>query len=63
RATKAHTGVYLAARIATCLREHGIQDKVLAFTADNASNNDTLVKELGRLLPAFKGAKGRVRCF
>jgi hypothetical protein len=29
RANKAHTGVYLAARIAECLRDYGIQDKVI----------------------------------
>jgi hypothetical protein len=28
RATKAHTGAYLAARIAECLRGYGIQNKV-----------------------------------
>jgi hypothetical protein len=37
--------------------------KILAFTADNASNNDTLVEELSVLLPKFKGAQARVRCF
>lgn len=30
---------------------------------DNASNNDTLVSELSILLPNFKGARVRVRCF
>ena len=28
RATQAHTGAYLAARLAECLREFGIQNKV-----------------------------------
>ena len=81
RATKAHTGAYLADRIAECLREFGIEKKVwtlvpnsvlkltccipkvLAFTADNASNNDTLVDELLTLIPSFGGSDYRVRCF
>jgi hypothetical protein len=37
--------------------------KVLTFTADNASNNDTLVEELSVLIPSFGGAEYRVRCF
>jgi hypothetical protein len=37
--------------------------KVLAFTADNASNNNTLVDELGQLLDGFGGSPARVRCF
>jgi hypothetical protein len=28
RATKAHTGAYLAARIAECVRDYGIENKV-----------------------------------
>ncbi|KAF4610855.1 hypothetical protein D9613_006637 [Agrocybe pediades] len=63
KATKAHTGVYLAARIAECLREYKIQDKIMGFTADNAANNDTLVRELSVIVPSFPGKKTRVRCF
>jgi len=37
--------------------------KVLTFTADNASNNDTLVDELSNLIPTFGGKEYRVRCF
>jgi len=37
--------------------------KVLTFTADNASNNDTLVDELSDLIPSFGGREYRVRCF
>ncbi|KAF4617981.1 hypothetical protein D9613_012955 [Agrocybe pediades] len=59
KATKAHAGVYLAARIAECLREYKIQDKIMGFTADNASNNDTLVQELSVILPSFPGKKTR----
>jgi p-aminobenzoyl-glutamate transporter AbgT len=32
RVTKAHIGEYLAAQIAECLREYGVQDKVLVPT-------------------------------
>lgn len=37
--------------------------KVLTFTADNASNNDTLVEELSDLLLSFGGKEYCVRCF
>ncbi len=37
--------------------------KVLAFTADNASKNDTLVNELSVLIPPFGGSDYCVRCF
>ena len=37
--------------------------KVMTFTADNASNNNTLVDELSVLIPTFGGAKYHVRCF
>ena len=79
RASKAHTGTYLAARIVECLHEYGIQQKVrrsyttviksltipqiLSLVCDNASNNDTMVKELEVLLPSFKGQRMHVRCF
>jgi len=35
----------------------------MTFTADNASNNDTLVDELSILIPSFGGRQYRVRCF
>ena len=83
RASKGHTGSYLAARISETLHEFGIQDKVsdiscattakevklttssqiLAITLDNTSNNNTLIAELGDLLPGFQGSLTRVRCF
>jgi hypothetical protein len=37
--------------------------KVLTFTADNASNNDTLVDELSVQIPSFGGSDSRIRCF
>lgn len=33
------------------------------FVADNASNNNTLVDELGKLLDGFQGSLMQVRCF
>ncbi len=33
------------------------------MTCDNASNNDTMIDELARVLPSFAGAPNRVRCF
>ncbi|KAJ3519443.1 hypothetical protein NMY22_g13198 [Coprinellus aureogranulatus] len=62
RLTKAHTGEYLASKLAECLQDFKIDDRVLGFTGDNASNNDTLVSELEVLLPAFRGDVHRVRC-
>ena len=78
RATKAHTGIYLAGRISECLHDFGIQNKVcysfrnerlltsyqiLALTLDNASNNNTLVEELTDLLEGYQGSSTRIRCF
>jgi len=37
--------------------------QILGLVCDNASNNDAMVKELGVLLPSFKGQSTRVRCF
>ncbi|KAF7372265.1 Zinc finger BED domain-containing protein 4 [Mycena venus] len=63
KASKSHTGIYLASRIAECLCEYGIQDKILAVVEDKASNNDTMISELADLIPSFSGNKTRVRCF
>ncbi|KAJ3537168.1 hypothetical protein NMY22_g5713 [Coprinellus aureogranulatus] len=60
--TKAHTGCYLAMRLAQTIQEFRLGDKVLGFTGDNGSNNDTLVDELSDLIPSFPGASHRVRC-
>ena len=56
-ASKAHTGVYLAARVAELLMKYGIQDKLMALVCNNASNNNTMIRELECLLPNFDGAK------
>ncbi|THH18573.1 hypothetical protein EUX98_g8934, partial [Antrodiella citrinella] len=60
--TSSHTGSYLAKRLAECLREYGIEKKILGITADNASNNDTLISELESLGGA-NSSHTRVRCF
>lgn len=41
-----HTGENLCAILLNVLQEHQIQDRILAITADNASNNDTLFTAL-----------------
>jgi hypothetical protein len=37
--------------------------KIFTFTADNASNNDTLVNELSNLIPTFEGQQYQICCF
>jgi hypothetical protein len=37
--------------------------KILGVTADNASNNDTMIKQLSRHLLDFPGASNQTRCF
>ena len=37
--------------------------QILAITTDNASNNNTLIDELGDLLDGFQGSLTRVQCF
>jgi hypothetical protein len=36
---------------------------MLSITADNASNNDTMIDELSKLLRDFPGEANRTRCF
>lgn len=45
-----HTGVRLAAHVLNVLKEYHIHDRILAVTADNASNNQTLLTTLSELL-------------
>ncbi|KAF8758656.1 hypothetical protein RHS01_02406 [Rhizoctonia solani] len=47
RLTSAHTGAYLAEKIASCLQRYGLENCILAACLDNASNNLTLVQNLG----------------
>jgi hypothetical protein len=37
--------------------------KILSITCDNASNNDTMVKELANLIDEFPGPANQTRCF
>jgi hypothetical protein len=43
---RAHTGQHLAEIVKRVLEKHGLQDRLLAITTDNASNNGTLCQEL-----------------
>jgi hypothetical protein len=45
------------------LRLFGIDDKILAVTADNASSNDTMVENMALDLLVFPGKEHFVRCF
>ncbi|GJE85026.1 hAT transposon family protein [Phanerochaete sordida] len=58
-----HTGVYLSQQLTTCLKAYGIEDKILGITADNASNNNTLVADLETSLSGINSRQTRVRCF
>ncbi|KAF5340737.1 hypothetical protein D9611_007370 [Ephemerocybe angulata] len=51
------------AHVADLLRDWGIDKKLLGFTSNNASNNDTLVTELATLILTFRGSVHHVRCF
>ncbi|KAL1940908.1 hypothetical protein VTO73DRAFT_7544 [Trametes versicolor] len=62
RLDSAHTGAYLAEKMAQCLIEYGIEKKVLAVTCDNAENNSTMMTKLEAILPTIRGSKVRVRC-
>lgn len=41
-----HSGINLSAVLMDLLQQHGIADRVLAITTDNASNNNTLVSSI-----------------
>ncbi|PPQ81292.1 hypothetical protein CVT26_015194 [Gymnopilus dilepis] len=60
---KSHTGVNLASAFSDILKSFGIDEKILSITADNASNNDTMVDELADILDDFPGAANQTRCF
>jgi hypothetical protein len=61
-----HSGKSLANLVAQTLREYEVHDRLLALTADNASNNDTLRKELARELlkdgVTWNKDAGTIRC-
>lgn len=39
------------------------KDQILSVTADNASNNDVMISELGDIMAEFPGAANQTRCF
>lgn len=59
---ESHTGVALATATQNMLTRFGIQDKILALNADNASANDRQTAELDRLQNAFNEIN-QLRCF
>ncbi|KEP46693.1 hypothetical protein V565_185620 [Rhizoctonia solani 123E] len=62
RLSSAHTGAYLAEKIASCLQRYGLENRVLAACLDNASNNSTLVQNLEQLVPHLNGPRSYVHC-
>ncbi|EUC65081.1 hypothetical protein RSOL_496520, partial [Rhizoctonia solani AG-3 Rhs1AP] len=63
----AHAGTVLAQHIFAVLKEYDIVHKVGSITLDNASNNNTMMEELTRLIRAegydFDKEGNRIRCF
>lgn len=39
-----HTGAYLSETVIQIFQRHGIADRVLSITTDNASNNNTMIQ-------------------
>lgn len=60
---KSHTGCYLCDSLVSCLRDFGIENKILGVVCDNASNNNTLVSHLELELCGQNGTRTRIRCF
>jgi hypothetical protein len=59
---ESHTGATLAREFQDMLVRFGIENKILSFTADNASPNDKLTSKLADLPNSFESVN-RVRCF
>ncbi|THH19321.1 hypothetical protein EUX98_g8801, partial [Antrodiella citrinella] len=57
-----HTGAALLQVMQRTVLEFGIATKVLTFTGDNATNNDTLCEEWHKLNLHFLGEESRIRC-
>ena len=51
---------FFIAREPLKLTRHG---QILSITADNASNNDTMIESLGVLIDDFSGASNQTQCF
>ncbi|KDQ11446.1 hypothetical protein BOTBODRAFT_177285 [Botryobasidium botryosum FD-172 SS1] len=60
---KSHMGKNLAEVLAQCLKDYGLNGCILAVIAHNASNNNTMVKELEGLLDGFLGKLSQGCCF
>ncbi|KAK7696328.1 hypothetical protein QCA50_000982 [Cerrena zonata] len=46
-----------------CLKDYGIDEKILGITCDNALNNDTLLESVEMSLNSQCGKDSRIRCF
>jgi hypothetical protein len=51
---RSHTGVNLSSVLLNLLQEHGIADRVLAITTDNASNNTTMMSKIQESIQCFE---------
>jgi hypothetical protein len=49
-----HSGINLGAVLFELLQQHQIEDRVLAITADNASNNNTLMENIRKSLESLE---------
>ncbi|THH14369.1 hypothetical protein EUX98_g9621 [Antrodiella citrinella] len=62
-----HTGVNLGRIVFEILQEQGLLHRIGFITLDNAANNDTMMRELERLLTRmgihFEREGNRIRCF
>ena len=59
---QSHSGLNLALAFVDILKEFKIKHKILSVTCNNASNNDTMVSEMEKLLTEFLEVK-RTHCF
>jgi hypothetical protein len=48
------TGINLDAVLFPLLQKHGVEDRVLTVTTDNASNNSTLIESLKGSIPRLE---------
>ncbi|OJT12090.1 hypothetical protein TRAPUB_11363 [Trametes pubescens] len=61
-----YTGFNLAKAFINVLKEFGVEEnleKILRVTADNASNNNTIIEHMSEMLTAFQGQFAWTRCF
>ena len=57
-----HTSLNLAVAFTAVLQDFDIEHKILSVTCDNASNNDTMVTEMDKMLISFS-AVNCTQCF